>query len=157
MNNKFSAEFLREFRKNFPVKKKENNETFTNRTPMNAIPTIKEKLEQPPKIVVTKTSPKEGILGTILSNTDGMYSYLFDAVLGGILMFIVTSSPVESIFNKIFTGFYSNVNTGYYGNAQGSSVIKMEKSISTKGNLIRIVTFIVLYVIIKTYVIVDGN
>lgn len=95
---------------------------------------------------------------------DGLMSTIIDAVIGAVLLFVVTSSPIGVVISKFIRGFYTNVenkyimNNGSYdaGNLPGTVVIKSDRIVSLKGKLILMGLYVVLFMIIKTWFIVES-
>lgn len=85
-----------------------------------------------------------------------MSTYLFDAVIGAILLFIVTLNPTMTILSKLISGLHQVHEEKYTIPSSPSTVfIKYEKKLTIKGRLIQLGLFIVLFMIIKLFFVTE--
>lgn len=89
----------------------------------------------------------------------GINASIIDAILGAIIMVVVTSDPVINVISRFIKDFYQSdqdqIISADQGQMQGTVVIKSAKKISFKGRLITAVLFIVLFLIIKNWFVTD--
>lgn len=86
-------------------------------------------------------------------NIKNIEQHLMDAILGALILFIVCSAPVNDIISSFFPDFHNIIteNISSTQNNQGLILIKKEKKISLKGQLLRIGIFIILFVVVKMW------
>lgn len=100
---------------------------------------------------------------TLNAGNDGIFGHIINAIIGAIILFIVTSSPVKSVLAQFIPGFFKScenkymMNNGMYdsGPLPGTVIIKSSDVVSLKGKVIMMGIFIVLFVILKMWFITE--
>jgi len=130
------------------------------RTPLNKIPTIPKKVEKKKskikeEFLIDNTSESKSMFGNIVNLT----SPIFDALIGAVLLFLVTSSPVNTVLSKFVNDFYQVSQSPVYNDSNQNQALffttPIERQISLKGRLMQMILFIILYIVIKNWVLVE--
>lgn len=124
------------------------------KTPINKIPTRKQNFtagekkssNTKDKLVIDTTSESKSMFNSFISGN----SIIFDAILGGIIMFIVGLDPINNILSKFISGYYTQNNEKILiPSGSQFTLLGQNTTVSFKGKLIQIVLFAILFIVVK--------